>query len=272
MSEDLNDEIQAIRSIYGDQVVRNVHAGVFNLSIPQSATSLRIFFPVDYPASSPQILGTETIGDSSKKGYGKRIVDLAASTLHRVFTPGSVCLFDLLQELEASHVSDSEEQESLSSQGPQSNLESKQHITPVLSPALDEEPRWITSAPVTEKKSTFLARVCSVKAPQQAKACVIHLLETDKRAAKATHNITAYRIRSAANAGSTSKITYQDCNDDGETAAGGRLLHLLQVMDVWDILVVVSRWYGGVRLGPDRFSIINNVAREAIVAGEWTKG
>lgn len=69
---------------------------------------------------------------------------------------------------------------------------------------------------------------------------------------------------------SRSEITYQDCDDDGETAAGGRLLHLLQVMNVWDVLVVVSRWYGGIKLGPDRFSIINKVAREAIVKGGWT--
>ena len=42
-------------------------------------------------------------------------------------------------------------------------------------------------------------------------------------------------------------------------------------MNVWDVLVVVSRWYGGVKLGSDRFRIINNVAREALVEGGWTK-
>ena len=45
------------------------------------------------------------------------------------------------------------------------------------------------------------------------------------------------------------------------------LLHLLQVMDVWNCLVVVSRWFGGVKLGPDRFRLINQAAREALV--EW---
>jgi hypothetical protein len=56
-------------------------------------------------------------------------------------------------------------------------------------------------------------------------------------------------------------------------------------MDVWDVLVVVSRWYGGVKLGPDRFALhsaagsgwswadccrfrlINAAAREALVMG-----
>ena len=41
----------------------------------------------------------------------------------------------------------------------------------------------------------------------------------------------------------------QDCDDDGEAAAGGRLLHLLQAADVRNVVVVVSRWFGGVLLG-----------------------
>lgn len=47
-------------------------------------------------------------------------------------------------------------------------------------------------------------------------------------------------------------VTMQDNDDDGEAAAGGRIAHLMQVMEVVNVLVVVSRWYGGVKLGPDR--------------------
>lgn len=71
-------------------------------------------------------------------------------------------------------------------------------------------------------------------------------------------------------------MVYQDCDDDGETAAGGRVLHLLQLMDVWGLMVVVTRWYGGQKLGAKRFSVINSVAREAVIAagfgGEEKKG
>jgi putative IMPACT (imprinted ancient) family translation regulator len=91
---------------------------------------------------------------------------------------------------------------------------------------------------------------------------VQHLASTDKRAAKATHNIAAWRIRGPPDSGTR----FQDYDDDGETA-GGRLLHLLQLMDAWDVVVVVSRWYGGVQLGPDRFRIINGVARAALILG-----
>ena len=49
--------------------------------------------------------------------------------------------------------------------------------------------------------------------------------------------------------------------------AGSRLLHLLNMMDVKNTLVVVTRWYGGIQLGGDRWKHINNVARNAIEGG-----
>ena len=56
----------------------------------------------------------------------------------------------------------------------------------------------------------------------------------------------------------------QDCDDDGETHAGSRMLHLLEILDGQNVLVVVSRWYGGIQLGPDRFKHINNAARQVM--------
>lgn len=44
---------------------------------------------------------------------------------------------------------------------------------------------------------------------------------------QATHNIMAYRIWSEER-----QLFDQDCDDDGESAAGGRLLHLLEIMNV----------------------------------------
>jgi len=128
-----------------------------------------------------------------------------------------------------------------------------------------EKDQWIIAPPLTEKKSVFIARVIPVSSPDQARTYLRHLL-TDKKIAKATHNISAYRIQDP-----HKNVSYQDNDDDGEAAAGGRLAHLLQVMDVWNMLVVVSRWYGGVKLGPDRFRCINAVAREALVLGGWVK-
>ena len=42
------------------------------------------------------------------------------------------------------------------------------------------------------------------------------------------------------------------------------MLHLLEVLAIENVLVVVTRWYGGVHLGPDRFKHINNAARDVL--------
>lgn len=46
-----------------------------------------------------------------------------------------------------------------------------------------------------------------------------------------------------------------------------------QMMDVWNVMVVVSRWFTGVHIGSDRFKHINSAARDSIVkAGFITEG
>jgi hypothetical protein len=39
----------------------------------------------------------------------------------------------------------------------------------------------------------------------------------------------------------------------------------VQMADVTGVCVVVSRWFGGVNLGPSRFAIINNTARTLLI-------
>jgi len=56
--------------------------------------------------------------------------------------------------------------------------------------------------------------------------------------------------------------TYQDQfrDDDGEGGAGDKLLNLLDVCNAINCVIIVTRWYGGVHLGPDRFKHINERA------------
>ncbi|KAK3263168.1 hypothetical protein CYMTET_28012, partial [Cymbomonas tetramitiformis] len=117
--------------------------------------------------------------------------------------------------------------------------------------------RIIHGDPLTERKSTFQAHLASVTSADQAKAVVAVLIQNRKIAA-ATHNMVAYRVHLG------NGVWAQDCDDDGETAAGSRMLHLLQTVDAEDVVVVVSRWYGGIKLGPDRFKLINNCARQLL--------
>ncbi len=56
-------------------------------------------------------------------------------------------------------------------------------------------------------------------------------------------------------------LTKHDNDDDGEDAAGSKLAYLLDMRKDGDVLVAVSRWYGGIHLGPKRFAQIFNVVR-----------
>jgi hypothetical protein len=83
----------------------------------------------------------------------------------------------------------------------------------------------------------------------------LHAIYADHRVARATHNI--YRIHRGDH-----MLEYY--NDDGEHGAGRRLLELLRGNDVNDTLVCVTRWYGGKHLGPERFNIIVDNAKQAL--------
>ncbi len=110
---------------------------------------------------------------------------------------------------------------------------------------------------MTESRSVFQAHCAAVSSKAEVEAVLAALLQ-DRRIAGATHNMYAYRLRSPAG------HVDRDHDDDGEDAAGGRLAHLLELMQVTNAVVVVSRWYGGVQLGPSRFRYICNVAREVL--------
>jgi hypothetical protein len=112
--------------------------------------------------------------------------------------------------------------------------------------------------PFIDRRSTFQAHLSPVHCVAEAQEALA-ILKSNKKIESATHNISAYRI-----SGGPHNTCIQDCDDDGENHAGSRLLHLLQILEVKNVLVVVSRWYGGIQLGPDRFKHINNTARDLL--------
>lgn len=257
-NEALDEEIEALSSIYDDQIleITSVEPVTAILALPNIATSFTISFPDSYPDSPPSITGTHHVASSAKRGDGEQLANVLRDTLGRIYTPGQVVLFDLIEEviplLQTHHESDTKSLDDL--------VEDEQSTEQIVArPALD----WTVSEPLIISKSVFVARALTVHSTDEAKEAVSSLMD-DRKIASATHNITAWRIEKGA-------IVVQDCDDDGETAAGGRVLHLMQLMDVWNVVVVVTRWYGGVKLGPDRFRCINSVAREVLVAGGWGK-
>jgi len=68
-------------------------------------------------------------------------------------------------------------------------------------------------------------------------------LQAKKKYAKATHNTWAIILEDGT----------QIKNDDGDSGAGMIILRMLEREAVFGQIVVVTRWYGGVHLGGDRF-------------------
>lgn len=263
------------------------------LQIPgQPHLSFRLGFDATYPETRPVVLGTAS---TAARGEGKIAVDVLEDIVQRTWQPGAVCLFDVISEavevFPELNIGGSKEGEETAAVSNANGTAVKQtaptdeSTTAAGLAALsigdtfehENPPDWILSDVVTEKKSVFLGRAVQVTSLAQAQSFLDHLTATDKKVAVATHNISAWRIKqkrdldSTVSVADTAETIVQDYDDDGETAAGGRLLHVMQMMDVWNVLVVVSRWYGGIHLGPARFRLINDVGRDALVKGEFER-
>ncbi|KAL2010646.1 hypothetical protein VTN00DRAFT_6453 [Thermoascus crustaceus] len=266
-------------------------ATTVTLQIPNHPhLSFVIGFDATYPETPPRVIGTAS---TSARGEGKVAVDVLEDIVRRTHQPGLVCLFDVINEaveaFEELNIGGTREGQDgdaaaaaneavtdADSTDPAAVAQDLETLTLKEAFGLDEPPDWILSDVVTEKKSVFLGRAAHVSSLEQAQAFLDHLLATEKKVAAATHNISAWRIKQKKPSGgrgdaSSAETIIQDCDDDGETAAGGRLLHLMQLMDVWNVVVVVSRWYGGVKLGPDRFRLINAAGRDALIKGGFAK-
>ena len=76
-------------------------------------------------------------------------------------------------------------------------------------------------------------------------------LKRDRKFARASHNSWAVMLSD----GTPLK------GDDGETGAGMVILRMLERAGVHDHVIVVARWFGGRKLGGDRFRRIQDCVR-----------
>jgi hypothetical protein len=120
--------------------------------------------------------------------------------------------------------------------------------------------------PKSGAAENMIAHVCEVTCIEHVYWALAELLFNDKKVAKATHNMFAYRFH-----GEDSTLVH-DNDDDGEKGSGAKLASLLEMSGAENVLVVVSRWYGGQLLGSARFKWIAGVARIGLVQGGFIKG
>ena len=98
-----------------------------------------------------------------------------------------------------------------------------------------------TSAQIVEKKSKFIANIYYVQSQEEVENI---LKEIRKKYYDARHNCYAYSILT--NNGIVNKMS-----DDGEPSgtAGAQMLNIITKNELTNILVVVTRYFGGILLG-----------------------
>ncbi|KAG9030358.1 eIF2 kinase Gcn2p negative regulator [Tulasnella sp. JGI-2019a] len=249
------------------------------LSEPHESVELRILVtvPESYPSTSPpqlQLL-SKYVGDYSVDAtiFGTVLRTYLAHPGVE-WNPGDVAIFDGLEFVKSSmdawykeHLS-----KNLARQLLREDLKPGDQTSQPVGDELEEDfnisaaqknselPNGIAlveGEPILDRKSAFVGRACIITDPSQVRPIIEYLL-ADRKIARAAHPVIhAWRC-------DMNGVIHQDNDDDGETAAGARLAHLLQILDLTQVLVVVTRYFGGIHLGPDRFKHINAAARSAI--------
>lgn len=96
-------------------------------------------------------------------------------------------------------------------------------------------------AEIVEKKSKFIANIIYVENVEQAEEKIKNI---KKKYYDAKHNCVAYRVIQNGQ-------VVEKSSDDGEPSgtAGGPMLNILQKNNLCNIVVVVTRYFGGILLG-----------------------
>lgn len=121
---------------------------------------------------------------------------------------------------------------------------------------------WAASQPISLKSSTFIARAAVITDPSQRQSLMRSLFEAHPNLKTANHNAWAYRIRPSQKSSST--FMREDSFDDGESGCGDLMLRIMKESNAVDTIVVLTRWFGGIMLGPDRWRLMRNVVTSAL--------
>lgn len=113
-----------------------------------------------------------------------------------------------------------------------------------------------------DRGSKYAASSFPVQSEGDFKEAIKALLK-DKKFRQADHNIVAYRIT-----GPDGRLL--EYKNDGynspakEAGAGLMILEIMRQKRVENLCVVVTRWYGGVHLGADRFKHVRDATVEIL--------
>ena len=97
------------------------------------------------------------------------------------------------------------------------------------------------TAEIVEKKSKFIANLFHVESVEEAEN---RIKDIKKKYHDARHNCIAYRV-------AENGQIIEKSSDDGEPSgtAGGPMLNILQKNNLANVLIIVTRYFGGILLG-----------------------
>jgi len=276
--EKMQEEIEVLQAIYGEEFcVLEENEWKFCLSIGRSEQIyLRCHLPYDYPESAPfaemdpplcvfEALNLQWTPQQSIYDWVLAIQELLAEGQ---FSDNESCYSSepgedtLLQEdeeyneaaaqaaIEEARAASRAKRDVMLQSVSETKLSAKDKAK--LSAGL---PTIHHGALLTQKKSTFQAHLAVIQSMDEAAAVYSKILE-DGRVARAHHNQFAYKCEDK------NGVVYADNYDDGEDGAGTKLAELISNMGACNVFVCVSRWYGGVLMGPSRFKCIAKVAAD----------
>ena len=107
-----------------------------------------------------------------------------------------------------------------------------------------------------EKKSKFIGYIKPVSTVEEAEKFIGSIKEMHPNA---THNVPLYRVVEEGQ-------EYFKYNDDGEptNTAGKPMAEILNILDVYYVAIVATRYFGGIKLGAG--GLIRNYAKTAKIA------
>lgn len=133
---------------------------------------------------------------------------------------------------------------------------------PAESQPVTERQGWSVSQPISLKDSTFVARATTMTESSQKNDLVRSLLDANPKLKTATHNAWAYRVRPPP--GYPPAMVREESFDDGEKGCGDLMLRVMREASAIDTMVVLTRWFGGTMLGPDRWRLMRNCTQAAL--------
>ncbi|KAL7080332.1 hypothetical protein ACQ4LE_000252 [Meloidogyne hapla] len=246
--ESVQLEIESVLAIFPNEVCIESNSRI--LVDYKNNVYLNIRLPSDYPKNPPLF---ELSSPSLISENRKELLTILNNFISE--NKGEQILYSLMQRF-FEFFADLKEKEKKK----QEMIEKEEEIDLIMDIPLPSN--FHSGQAIEDRKSVFQGHVTKLESKEEVPRLLAQL-KTVGKIARARHNPYAWRIVK-----SGERVTEQhDCDDDGESGSASKLLRLLIQMDAKGVLLVVSRWKGGNKIGPDRFRHICNAGRDALTSG-----